>query len=146
MADALVVLNAGSSSLKFSLYAVANGALALDANGQVEGLTEAAHFVARDARGAIIGEQHWPARALDHAGATAHLLHFIGQDLARHRIAAIGHRVVHGGVRFEKPVRVDAEILRALEALIPLAPLHQRHNLAPIRAIAKEAPKLPQVA
>jgi len=146
MADALVVLNAGSSSLKFSLYAIENGAVALQANGQIEGLTEAAHFVARDARSVIIGEQHWPAHALDHVGATAHLLNFVGQDLARYRIVAVGHRVVHGGVRFEKPVRVDAEILRALEALIPLAPLHQPHNLAPIRAIARQAPELPQVA
>jgi acetate kinase len=144
--DALVVLNAGSSSLKFSVYAIGSGTLALEANGQIEGLTEAAHFVARDARGAIIGEQHWPAHALDHVGATARLLNFIGQALALYRIVAVGHRVVHGGVRFEKPVRVDAEILRALEALIPLAPLHQPHNLAPIRAIAQEAPKLPQVA
>ena len=146
MPDALVVLNAGSSSIKFSVFAVDDATLTLDVNGQIDGLTETARFVARDARGAVVGEQRWPAHALDHAGATAYLLDFINQDLARHRVVAVGHRVVHGGVRFERPIRIDAEILQALAALIPLAPLHQPHNLAPIRAIAKEAPVLPQVA
>ena len=146
MPDALVVLNAGSSSIKFSVFAVDGATLTLDVNGQIDGLTETARFVARDARGAVVGEQRWAAHALDHAGATAYLLDFINRDLARHRVVAVGHRVVHGGVRFEQPVRIDAEILQALAALTPLAPLHQPHNLAPIRAIAKEAPALPQVA
>ena len=146
MPDALVVLNAGSSSIKFSVFAVDDATLTLDVNGQIDGLTETARFVARDARGAVVGEQRWPAHALDHAGATAYLLDFINQDLARHRVVAVGHRVVHGGVRFDRPVRIDAEILEALAALIPLAPLHQPHNLAPIRAIVKEAPALCQVA
>ena len=146
MADALVVINAGSSSIKFSLFATDNAELALDVNGQIEGLNEAARFIARDAHGNTLSEQRWPAHALDHDGATAHLLHFIDHDLANCCVAAVGHRVVHGGVRFDRPVRVDAEILDALAALIPLAPLHQPHNLAPIRAIAKQAPALPQVA
>ncbi|HEY2817176.1 MAG TPA: acetate/propionate family kinase [Casimicrobiaceae bacterium] len=146
MPDALVVLNAGSSSIKFSVFALDDASLTLDVNGQIDGLTETAQFVARDARGALVSEQRWPAHALDHAGATAYLLDFINRDLARHRVVAVGHRVVHGGVRFERPVRIDAEILDALAALIPLAPLHQPHNLAPIRAIAKQAPALPQVA
>ena len=146
MPDALVVINAGSSSIKFSLFAADHATLALDVNGQIEGLNEAAHFVARDANGAIIAEQRWSAHALDHVGATAHLLEFIDRDLARHRIVAVGHRVVHGGIRFDRPVRIDAAIVAALEALVPLAPLHQPHNLAPIRAIAEQAPSLAQVA
>jgi acetate kinase len=146
MADALVVLNAGSSSIKFSLYAIEGTTLALDVRGQIEGLTEKPQFVARNAAGAVVGQRAWAASTLDHIGATAYLLHFIEHDLARHRVAAVGHRVVHGGVRFERPVRIDDEVLRELEALIPLAPLHQPHNLAPIRAIAQQAPALPQVA
>ena len=146
MADALVVLNAGSSSIKFSLYAIEGTTLALDVRGQIEGLTEKPQFVARNAAGTVVGRHAWAASTLDHIGATAYLLHFIEHDLARHRVAAVGHRVVHGGVRFERPVRVDDQVLRELEGLIPLAPLHQPHNLAPIRAIAQQAPALPQVA
>jgi len=146
MTDALVVLNAGSSSIKFSLYAIDGATLALEVHGQIEGLTEKPQFVARDAAGIVVGQHAWAASALDHAGATAYLWHFIESDLARYRVAAVGHRVVHGGVRFERPVRIDDHVLRELEALIPLAPLHQPHNLAPIRAIAQQAPALPQVA
>jgi len=146
MADALVVLNAGSSSIKFSLYAIEAPTLALDVRGQIEGLPEKPQFIARDAAGVIIGQRAWAANALDHVGGTAFLLHFIEHDLARHRVVAVGHRVVHGGVRFERPVRIDDHVLRDLEVLIPLAPLHQPHNLAPIRAIAQQAPTLPQVA
>ena len=146
MADALVVLNAGSSSIKFSLYAIKGTTLALDVRGEIEGLTQNPQFVARNATDNVVGQHAWAANALDHVGATAYLWRFIESDLSRYRIAAVGHRVVHGGVRFEWPVRIDSHVLRELEALVPLAPLHQPHNLAPIRAIAKQAPTLPQVA
>ena len=146
MADALLVLNAGSSSVKFSLYAIDAAILVRDVHGQIEGLNEAARFVAREDDGNIVAQHDWSAHALDHAGATAFLLRYIERDLGRHRVVAAGHRVVHGGVRFTRPVVVDENILRELEALIPLAPLHQPHNLAPIRAIAQQAPRLPQVA
>src|SRR5438105_52054 len=139
MADALVVLNAGSSSIKFSLYAVEGTMLVLDVRGQIEGLTESARFVARDAAGVIVGQHTWAAKALDHIGATAFLLNFIEHDLARHRVGAVGHRVVHGGVRFERPVRIDEQVLRALEALIPLGPLQQPHNVPAARSIAQPA-------
>ena len=126
MADALVVINAGSSSIKFSLYAIDGTALVLHVRGQIEGLTEKAQFVARDAAGIVVGQNAWAASTLDHIGATAYLWHFIERDCVRYRIAAVGHRVVHGGVRFERPVRIDDQVLRELEALIPLAPLHSR--------------------
>jgi acetate kinase len=83
---------------------------------------------------------------LDHAGATSFLLGFLERDLARHRVIAIGHRVVHGGMRYDRPVIVDDDVVRELEALVPLAPLHQPHNLAPIRAVASRESSLPQVA
>src|SRR5207249_8368390 len=88
MADALVVLNAGSSSIKFSLYAIEAPTLALDVRGQIEGLPEKPQFIARDAAGVIIGQRAWAANALDHVGGTAFLLHFIEHDLARHRVVA----------------------------------------------------------
>src|SRR5947207_2291246 len=111
MADALVVINAGSSSIKFSLYAIENATLAPDVHGQIEELPDKPRFVARDAEGAIVGEHARGANALDHAGATAFLLNFIEHDLAAHRIVAVGHRVVHGGVRFERPVLIDDHVL-----------------------------------
>ena len=146
MADAIIVLNAGSSSLKFSLYALAGTNLVLDVRGQIEGLLTAPRFVALDATGALIAERTWSAAMLDHAGATSFLLGFLERDLARHRVIAIGHRVVHGGLRYDRPVIVDDDVLRELEALVPLAPLHQPHNLAPIRAVASRESAVPQVA
>jgi acetate kinase len=146
VADAIIVLNAGSSSLKFSLYALAGTNLVLDVRGQIEGLLTAPRFVALDATGALIAERTWSAAMLDHAGATSFLLGFLERDLARHRVIAIGHRVVHGGMRYDRPVIVDDDVMRELEALVPLAPLHQPHNLAPIRAVASRESALPQVA
>ena len=146
MADAIIVLNAGSSSLKFSLYALAGTNLVLDVRGQIEGLLTAPRFVALDVTGALIAERTWSAAMLDHAGATSFLLGFLERDLARHRVVAIGHRVVHGGMRYDRPAIVDDDVMRELEALVPLAPLHQPHNLAPIRAVASRESALPQVA
>ena len=146
MADALIVLNAGSSSLKFSVYVLAGAELAMHLDGQIEGLMTAPRFVAKDASGNVVSEKTWSTTMLDHGGATAHLLEFLRQDMAQHDVVAIGHRVVHGGTRFERPVVVDEDVLRELETLVPLAPLHQPHNLAPIRAIAAREPTLPQVA
>lgn len=145
MTDAIVVLNAGSSSLKFSLFALDRDALALQMRGQLEGLATAPRFIAQDAAATTIAERTWPA-PLDHAGAIDHLLLFLQGHLGAQRLVAAGHRVVHGGIAFDRPVRIDAAIVAELEALVPLAPLHQPHNLAPIRAIAARAPDLPQVA
>ncbi|MEO8485893.1 MAG: acetate/propionate family kinase [Betaproteobacteria bacterium] len=152
MDDAILVVNAGSSSVKFSLFDAgeagdAGDAATLRLRGQVEGLGTAPHFVAKTPSGEIVGERRWEgAAALDHAGAVDHLLAFFDGAAVQRRLAAVGHRVVHGGTRYDAPVRVDAGVLDALAALIPLAPLHQPHNLAPIRAIAARMPTLPQVA
>jgi acetate kinase len=148
MTDAIVVLNAGSSSIKFSLFAEASSELGLVARGQVEGIYTAPHFAAKNADGKPAGEKRWEAGAkLGHDGALAHILDWLkathGGD---HRLAAVGHRVVHGGADYAAPVRVDAAIVAKLEKLVPLAPLHQPHNLAPIRAVLQRAPELPQVA
>ncbi|MEP6678541.1 MAG: acetate/propionate family kinase [Betaproteobacteria bacterium] len=145
--DAVVVINAGSSSLKFSVFDLAARELVPQLRGQVEGLGNAPRFVAQDASGATVAQHSWPAGArVDHAAAVDRLLDFLDERLGGRRIAAVGHRVVHGGVDGAQPVRVDAAVLDRLAALVPLAPLHQSHNLAPIRALMTRAPALAQVA
>jgi len=145
--DAIAVLNAGSSSIKFSLFTVAANELALVARGQAEALFTSPRFVAKDAQGRGLAEKSWgDGVRLGHDGALEHLVSFLRTDFARHRLVAIGHRVVHGGLAYSAPVRVDALVLAALEKFVPLAPLHQPHNLAPIRALLERAPDLAQVA
>jgi len=146
MPDTIAVLNAGSSSLKFSVFGVGE-TLTLNVRGQVEGIGTAPRFVAKDPSGAVVAEQSWGGSdAIDHAGAVEHLFSYLATDLKRGRLLAVGHRVVHGGTRYGAPVRVDAAVIDALAELVPLAPLHQPHNLTPIRAIAARMPALPQVA
>ena len=137
MKDAILVLNAGSSSIKFSLYAES-----LVTNGQIAGIYTEPRFVAAGT------EKKWPAGTkLGHEGALAHIVEWLNTAHGKqYRLAAVGHRVVHGGADYAAPVRVDAAVLKKLERFIPLAPLHQPHNLAPIRALLERSPALPQVA
>jgi len=147
MADAIAVLNAGSSSFKFSLFAQHAESIALVSRGQAEGLYTSPRFTAKDSAGAVIGEKSWGDGAkLGHDGALEYLVGFLREKLTQHRLVGVGHRVVHGGLEYTKPVRVDAGVLDALEKYVPLAPLHQPHNLAPIRVLLERLPKLPQVA
>jgi acetate kinase len=146
MADLILVLNAGSSSLKFRAYD-ADGALPLLLRGQIEGLHTEPHFTVSNADGGRRDEHRWPAGTqLGHDGAIVHIGDFLRSHGEGHRLVAAGHRVVHGGVRFTQPTLVTPEIIDELAALVPLAPLHQPHNLAPIRALAQRRPDLPQVA
>jgi len=147
MADAIVVLNAGSSSLKFSVFAEQEHGQQLVMRGQAEGLSTEPRFVAKDAAGAILDEKSWGAGArLGHAGALDYLVAFLRERNRGYQLAAVGHRVVHGGTEYARPVRIDAKIVAALEKYVPLAPLHQPHNLAPIKVLLERQPSLPQVA
>ncbi len=147
MADAIVVLNAGSSSLKFSLFVARGNDLELQLRGQVEGLFTAPRFVAKDADASVVAEKSWGEGVrLGHEGALEHLLGVLREHNAGDRLIGVGHRVVHGGPAYDRPLRVDAQTLDALRAFEPLAPLHQPHNLAPIRALLERQPSLPQVA
>ncbi len=147
MSDAILVLNAGSSSIKFSLFLDRDETLDLLLGGQVEGLYTTPHFKAKDAVGAMVGERQWAANEpLGHDGAIAYLAGFLRGQLGEHRLVAVGHRVVHGGLDYAAPVRLTAEIVGHLERFIPLAPLHQPHNLKPIRLLLAHQPELPQVA
>lgn len=147
MTEAIAVLNAGSSSLKFSLFATAGTALSLVARGQAEGLFTAPHFVAKDETGKVLEEKIWgEGTVLGHEGALDQLVESLHATLTGYRLVAVGHRVVHGGLEYSQPVRLSEAVVKALEKYVPLAPLHQPHNLAPIRALMKRAPELPQVA
>ena len=147
MSDALLILNAGSSSLKFSVFRDSDPPELL-LRGQLESLLTSPRFVACNATGQVLDEHAWPVGAtLSHLGAIEFLFEWGQQgQLGNLHLAAAGHRVVHGGTTFTHPVRVDDGILAKLESLVPLAPLHQPHNLAAIRAVARHAPALPQVA
>jgi len=149
MSGAIIVLNAGSSSLKFSIYEVAEEELRLESRGQIDGLGTAPRFKAKDSAGQSLVDRalDGPPKSLGHPEAFAHLAEWVrGQYTSKLKLLAIGHRVVHGGSDFIEPTLVDASILARLEKLIPLVPLHQPHNLAAIRAVSKLRPDLPQVA
>ena len=105
-------------------------------------------FTAQGRGGQALAEKRWPARTkLGHEAALGHMVEWLKATYgASNRLAAVGHRVVHGGAEYAAPVRVDAAMLARLELLVPLAPLHQPHNLAPIRGLLRDMPDVPQVA
>jgi acetate kinase len=146
MAAHILTINAGSSSLKFALFAA--GTLDCIASGQIDGLGTDPNLVVKDGSGAKVitdtleGERF----VADHSSALRTILDALADQFPEARVAAVGHRVVHGGLAFAAPVLVDDEIIRQLESLVPLAPLHQPHNLAGIEAVSTAFPGVPQVA
>jgi len=148
MADLIIVLNAGSSSLKFTIYSANGEKPAALYDGQIEGIGTEPRFKVKDGAGKVVEEKKWPADApLDHEGAIDALFAWgRGVLSSSDRIVAVGHRVVHGGLEYTKPTVVNDHILGDLEKFVPLAPLHQPHNLAAIRIVAKRNPGIPQVA
>ena len=148
MTDAIIVLNAGSSSLKFSLFAEAGVEPAVVTSGQIGSIDTSPHFIAKDSAGQTASEKRWAqGTQLGHDGAVAHLVDWLKATYASHyQLVGVGHRVVHGGVDYSATVRIDPGVVAKLEKLIPLAPLHQPHNLAPIRSLMERTPQLPQVA
>ncbi len=147
---ALFVLNAGSSSIKFALYRHHAGPDRPEPvplfHGQIERIASAPRLAIVDAAGASLAAHECGGATFDHHDATAEILRVATGLLRGLPVLAVGHREVHGGMEFASPVRIDAAVLEKLAALIPLAPLHQPHNLAPIRAIARQAPQLAQAA
>jgi acetate kinase len=148
MPAAILALNAGSSSIKFALYEIDAAALpACIARGEIEGIGTSPHFVAKDATRAIIGERRWENSAdADYETLLRALLEWVDGHLGADTLVAVGHRVVHGGRDFTGPVPLDSTVLTALDALTPLAPLHQPLSLLPVRAIMSIRPGLAQVA
>lgn len=148
MSRLILTLNAGSSSIKFALYDAGEEGLTQTHKGQVEGIGSAPHFVAKSVGGQLLAESYWEAASIGqgHARAFGQIWSWLDAISAGERLMAIGHRVGHGGERYDRPVLIDAEVIQELTRLIPLVPLHQPNNLAPIRAIATDHPGLPQVA
>lgn len=143
MGDHVVTLNAGSSSVKFALFAVDGVWPRLIASGKVEGLGATPRFRVRVVEGEA---SDTPLAALNHRAAIAEILAWIERACPDISIGAIGHRVVHGGLRFAAPIVADAAALSALRELIPLAPLHQPHNIAGLEAAHEAFPHVPQIA
>jgi acetate kinase len=145
--DVVLVINAGSSSLKFSVFGVTGREPALVCHGNFEELDTRPHLRIRQASGEVLSDEHWPdGKPLGHDGAIAWLFDWLHTHAAGYRAIGTGHRFVHGGTRYATAVRVDDEVITYLEALVPLAPLHQPHHLSALRAIARRYPQLPQVA
>ncbi len=146
MNDAILVINAGSSSIKFATYAAADPeAPELLARGQIEGLRTGARFVVERAGGGGRSEQRWEA-PMTHADALAHVMQWLREHAPDVTIAAAGHRVVFGGTAYPGPTRLSSTIVDEIDQLVPYFPLHLPHNVAAIRALAAQFPELPQVA
>ncbi len=146
MSALFLVLNAGSSSIKFQVFAAAD--LRLRWSGQLDGIGATPEFCARDSERRKLATRRWPEGGApkDHAAALGVIITWLDSVLDGHRVVAIGHRVVHGGPDLAAPCLIDASLLRRLAALTPLAPLHQPHNLAGLAAAAAHFPAIPQVA
>lgn len=146
--EAIVVLNAGSTSLKFGAYEFgADGALPLLCRGRIDGMQGDPHFSARDAIGRAIASHDWgEGHSIDHRAALQCLVPWLENELAGTRVAAAGHRVVLGGTRFETPVLLDDDALDYLDSLSAIEPSHQPANVRGARAFAAAFPGRPQVA
>ncbi|QIJ73529.1 acetate/propionate family kinase [Methylobacterium sp. NI91] len=147
MNDSILVVNAGSSSIKFKLYRIDGADLALLLGGGMSGIGGTPLLTVKDGRGAVLEERRFtPGDVPDASAAQHHLEDWFAHHRGAESIVAVGHRVVHGGPDFAEPVLVDDAVLRRLESFIPLAPLHQLGNLDPIRVLRQRRPDLPQVA
>jgi len=148
MKHSILVLNAGSSSLKFSVFdLLGDGQLRQSITGQVEGIGTAPHLKAKDDRQQNLIDIHWHTNEVaNHAQALQQIIGFLNRALQHQRLVGVGHRVVHGGPDYSEPLLITPAVLTKLDTITPLAPLHNPHNLAAIRAMMQECPDLPQVA
>jgi len=149
MSNGILVINAGSSSSKFSVY-VMDGGLHFVTKGQVEGIGVGIqpHFSAVNAAGETIADELWPSFEVGkrHSSLLRLLIDWIEGHLGDATLKAVGHRVVHGGQKFAAPAMVTPEVVSELKGLVALAPLHQPHNIGPIETLHDMHPELPQVA
>lgn len=144
----ILTINAGSSSIKFALFPLDHPlSPQAEVSGQIDGIgTSATLLVAHDRSGERITKQAIPGEAVDHGTALDAMLQWFLATFSGWQIVAVGHRVVHGGERYSKPIVVDATVLGHLESFIPLAPLHEPHNVAGIKALQALLPDVPQIA
>ncbi len=150
MSDAILTLNAGSSSIKFALFAAGTSIpQQAEITGQIDGIGARPHLKARDRAGTVLDDLDLPLGAGadgQHRDALDFLVRWLHDHEAGWTIAAVGHRVVHGAERYSQPIVLDDATLDVLRGFIPLAPLHQPHNLAGIEALCVHLPGIPQVA
>ena len=147
MDEFALVLNSGSSSLKFALFrALERGDWPLAARGNIEGIGTSPTMSARDGSGSTLPTPNLSGEVRDAHSALEHVFAWLRTSFGGGRIVGVGHRVVHGGPRYAAPVIVTPEVLAELRQLVPYAPLHQPYNLAGIEAVAQRRPDVPQVA
>ena len=151
MADALLTLNAGSSSIKFALFQHSSPIPAQpELVGQIDGIGAKPHLKAKDKNGNTLDNADLPisgdAEGGQHRAALDHLVNWLHDHEAGWRIAAVGHRVVHGAESYSHPIKLNDAHIARLKEFIPLAPLHQPHNLAGIEAMHAALPGIPQIA
>jgi acetate kinase len=147
MDDYALVLNAGSSSLKFCVFRhLLAEKWQIDARGQIEGIGTWPRLLAKGTDGKILAENDLSADVRDGHTAIDALASWLRSQYGRARVLGVGHRVVHGGTRYSQPTIVTTKVLADLYQLVLLAPLHQPHNLAAIEAVFERLPDVPQVA
>jgi acetate kinase len=146
LTDAVLTINAGSSSIKVSLFEVGRSGLQPVLSGAVDSLGSSPRFSARNPLGAVLADRSWTETDGSFQVLMKTLLDWIEDHLGSDALVAVGHRVVHGGPEHVRPERVTPALLEVLDRLVPLAPLHEPHNIAPMRALAATHPALPQVA
>ncbi|WP_256806156.1 acetate/propionate family kinase [Bradyrhizobium sp. Bra64] len=145
--DTILVVNAGSSSVKFQIYSIeGEGALRQQLKGQIDGIGSRPRLRASGASGDPLADRAYPIETVPDVPAAMDIAGAWLRDELRIQPIAVGHRVVHGGPDYDRPIRIDHGVVTRLERFIALAPLHQPHNLAPIRSILANFPALPQVA
>jgi acetate kinase len=145
--DYALVLNAGSSSLKFCVFQRPEGqGWRLEARGQIEGIGTSPRLTVKDSEGGKLADSKLDSSVRDGSAAIEALAAWLRSKYGGSRVLGVGHRVVHGGAQFTAPTVVTKEILSALYKLVPLAPLHQPYNLAAIEAVFERLPDVPQVA
>ena len=147
MDDYALVLNAGSSSLKFCVYERPEKQdWRLESRGQIEGIGAAPRISARDAGGRVLIDKNLDGDVGDGIKALEILTMWLRSTYGNAHVVGVGHRVVHGGSKYAGPMIVTPQVLAELHRLVPLAPLHQPHNLAAIEAVSRHLPGVPQVA
>jgi len=148
MADTILVVNAGSSSIKFSLFEIGDGRrLRLASKGQMDGIGTHPRLRTRNAAGTDLGDEKYSGEEVpDVPAAMARVGGWLRTHVGDALPVAVGHRIAHGGPEYASPCLVDDRVLAALRRFVPLAPLHQPYNLDPIRTIQTRFPGTPQVA
>jgi acetate kinase len=148
MGEAIIVFNAGSTSVKFGAYAVDGPAtLTLISHGDMDGMQTAPQFIAKNAAGKTLAAHKFgKGHEIDHSTALHYVVTWLEKNIASMKIVGAGHRVVLGGTRFEAPVLIDGDVLAYLDSLVAMEPSHQPYNVRGARALAEAFPGLPQVA